>query len=538
MSLELLLDQFDHVVQTAADVEKLNQSILRLAMQGRLIPRTTNVESASILVERIVANRQLEKNNGQASRKRVATTLKQIPFEIPSNWTWTRLGNVLDFQYGSALPKKNRDDSGEIPVYGSNGIVGQHTQSLVELPCIVIGRKGSAGAVNLVLEPCWVIDTAYYVIPPPELDLIYVYYLLSSLGLDNLGKGIKPGLNRNEAYELPVAIPPLTEQKLIVTKVDELFAQTQQLAQRLQSADHRRRRFHTAALHQLTTAPTPAAATAAWDYLAPHFHQLYTDPDAITELKQAILQLAVSGRLVPQDPNDEPAAVLLQRIAAEKAELVKKGIIRKQKKLTPPSEEEIPYSLPVGWRWAHVETVSKYVIDCPHSTPKFIDDGNYYCIDTTNINQGEIIYEKLRRVSHKTFVERIRRLKPEPGDVLFSREGTIGLSVIVPEGIEICLGQRMMLFRTHEWVIPEYFKLALISPAFVAQWEASLKGTAARHVNIGALKKMLVPIPPLNEQRKIVSKTHGLFELCDQLSKNGRTAETARQRLLNALLTP
>lgn len=192
--------------------------------------------------------------------------------------------------------------------------------------------------------------------------------------------------------------------------------------------------------------------------------------------------------------------------------------------------------LPINWKWARVNEVTTHIIDCPHSTPKFVDSGHYYCIDTTNINQGVILYDRLRKVSAETFQERIQRLKPAPGDILFSREGSIGLSVIVPENIELCLGQRMMLFRAHGAIVPEYFRYALISPMFVTQWEASLKGTAARHVNVGTLSEMLIPVPPAEEQRRIVAKIEALLSQIDQLAAHLAAAETTRQRWLAAVV--
>ena len=165
--------------------------------------------------------------------------------------------------------------------------------------------------------------------------------------------------------------------------------------------------------------------------------------------------------------------------------------------------------LPTGWVYASLEEISENIVDCPHSTPKFASEGKY-CIDTTCIKPGEIVFDKARFVSLETYHERTKRLIPKAGDILFSREGTIGTAVVVPENIELCLGQRMMMFRAASCIIPTYYIWALISPVFENQWKPKVIGTTSPHVNIRDLKIMVLPIPPLNEQRRIVAKIEAL----------------------------
>ena len=264
-----------------------------------------------------------------------------------------------------------------------------------------------------------------------------------------------------------------------------------------------------------------------------HFDLLAEAPNGVQKLRELILDLAVRGKLVTQDANDEPAAVLLERIKKEKERLVKEGKVKKEKSLPAIKDDEIPFDLPIGWEWERVTNLCEHIVDCLHSTPEFITEGKL-CIDTTCLNQGEILFHKVRKVSEETFLERIRRLQPLAGDILFSREGTIGLSIVVPEGLEICLGQRMMMFRTFRWLIPEYFRYVLISKMFVNQWEKKLIGTAAHHINIGDIKKMIIPFPPLNEQKRIVTKVDKLMKLCDELETKLTQTQTEREKIINA----
>lgn len=234
MTLDLLFSNFADIIHTPADVKKLKQMILELAMQGKLVQQNPADEPASVLLERVVANKT---SLAAESPKRSTLPSNGSLFELPRGWAWCRIGDIFDFEYGKGLPKKSRNDAGSIDVYGSNGIVGKHTAALVDVPCIVIGRKGSSGAINISTRPCWVIDTAYFVIPHNELDLHFVYHLLCSRHLEQLGKGIKPGLTRSEAYQLILALPPLPEQHRIVAKVDQLMRLCDALEARLTAGE-------------------------------------------------------------------------------------------------------------------------------------------------------------------------------------------------------------------------------------------------------------------------------------------------------------
>jgi type I restriction enzyme S subunit len=220
-----ITEHFDLLFTTEHSIEQLKKIILQLSIMGKLVPQDPNDEPASKLLERILKEKkQLIKNKVITKQK---TLLKiqdfEKKYELPIGWQWVRFGDVYDLTYGKNLPKPIRTESGEFIVYGSNGEVGSHNQSSVQSSCIVIGRKGSAGALNLSeSKGCWVTDVAYSITPPSNMNLKFLYYQLHTCGLDTLGKGIKPGLNRNEAYEICIAMPPIGEQIRIVKKIDSL----------------------------------------------------------------------------------------------------------------------------------------------------------------------------------------------------------------------------------------------------------------------------------------------------------------------------
>ncbi|TXK20953.1 hypothetical protein FVR03_23865 [Pontibacter qinzhouensis] len=145
---------------------------------------------------------------------------------LPEHWEVKKLGDVCEFEYGKALKKELRDETGKYDVFGSNGVVGKHAQYIIEEPCVIVGRKGAAGEVHLSLNPAWPIDTTYFVKQKPSFDLKFLYYQLRSLQLGSLDKSTAiPGLNRNDAYQKEFVLPPLTEQLEIVAKIEELFSE-------------------------------------------------------------------------------------------------------------------------------------------------------------------------------------------------------------------------------------------------------------------------------------------------------------------------
>jgi len=253
------------------------------------------------------------------------------------------------------------------------------------------------------------------------------------------------------------------------------------------------------------------------------------------QLKNSILQWAIQGKLVPQDPNDEPASVLLDKIRQEKERLIKEKKIKRDKnasiiyrgednsyyeKLLATGEvkcidEEIPFEIPVFWSWARLTHVTFLIEDCPHSTAK--DEGKGYpLVRTPNIGFGFLLLNGVHRVSEKVYDQRNVRAVPQKNDLIFAREAPAG-NIAVIQDEKVCLGQRTVLLRpiTH-CILPQYLAYYILAPSSQQSLVEKSSGTTVAHVNLSDFRPYLIAVPPIDEQKRIVNKLKELLPLLDK----------------------
>lgn len=219
-------------------VKRLRQSILQDAIQGKLFPQDPNDEPASELLKKIQQEKDLliKEKKIKKGKDLAPISEAEIPFNLPKGWEWVRLWEIIDMIYWSWLKKEDTIDDGKYPVFWSNGISWYYNQYLTNKRAIIIWRKWSAGALNISELPSRTTDVAYYIEEQLYINFNFMYYLLKSLKLEDLSKWIKPWLNRNDAYNLILWLPPLAEQHRIVAKVDELMSLCDQLQEQIDSA--------------------------------------------------------------------------------------------------------------------------------------------------------------------------------------------------------------------------------------------------------------------------------------------------------------
>ncbi|BFI70122.1 restriction endonuclease subunit S [Yersinia pseudotuberculosis] len=522
-------------------IKKLRELILELAVRGKLVPQDPNDEPASELLKRIAAEKAELVKQGKIKKQKSLTEISEDekPFELPARWEWVRFGNIYEMEYGDNLPQEKRTNTGEYNVYGSNGVVGTHKVACVNSPCIVIGRKGSAGALNLSLNAgCWVTDVAYSTIPPIAMNIDFVYLQFHTLGLDSLGKGIKPGLNRNDAYGLAIAIPPQNEQENIVIKVKELMSLCDQLEQQsLTSLDAHQQLVETL-LATLTDSQNAEELAENWARISQHFDTLFTTEASIDALKQTILQLAVMGKLVPQDPNDEPASELLKRIEQEKAQLVKEGKIKKQKPLPPISEEEVFLAVPERWTICRLQEVTNLITDGKHGDCNNRVDSGYYFLSAKDISDGKLNYTFARQIEPEEFLEVHNRTNLQVGDICMVNTGaTVGKLAIVDDvnlAANTTFQKSVAVIKPcSSFVYNLYIYLFLESQTLALRMKSG--GSAINNLLLGDLKRKLTPLPPLKEQYRIVNKVNELNKLCDHLKSRLQSAQQTQLHLADAL---
>ncbi|WP_413163815.1 restriction endonuclease subunit S [Aeromonas salmonicida] len=525
-------------------IKKLRELILELAVRGKLVPQDPSDEPASVLLERIAAEKARLVKEGKIKKPKALPEIseEEKPFELPGGWAWIRFGNIYELEYGDNLPQPMRTNSGEFPVFGSNGVVGTHNVPSVYSPCIVIGRKGSAGALNFNDSAgCWVTDVAYSCVPPLGVDIRFAFKQMHAFGLDSLGKGIKPGLNRNEAYVLVVALPPLAEQHRIVAKVDELMALCDQLEQQSEAQLAAHQTLVETLLTTLTDSADAGELAQNWARLSTHFDTLFTTEASIDALKQTILQLAVMGKLVPQDPSDEPASSLLERISAEKARLVKEKKIKKEKPLPAIGAGEKPFELPKGWEWCHFEDIvdiQSGITKGRKLTNRELTTVPY--LSVANVQRGYVDVTGIKSVELP--VDEVEKYQVLKGDLLITEGGDwdkVGRTAIWADEMPYVAHQNHV-FKARKFLQEQdeaWLEMFLNGPSARDYFAGSSKQTTnLASINKTQLRGCLIAIPPKNEKSYIVAKVDELMSLCDQLKSRLQTSQQTQLALAESLV--
>jgi type I restriction enzyme, S subunit len=563
-----LLEQHFDVAFAAPDgIKKLRELILTLAMQGKLVPQDPNDEPASELLRSIEID---NRGNNNATKSLPEIDLDDMPYELPKGWKWAYLGeigqtnigltyapsDVSDTISGTPVLRSNNIQNGKLDLNDLKRVIKDIKENVLvqEGDLLICARNGSKALVGKTAFITGLSEEmafgAFMAIFRSQFNEYLLYFINSPLFRNMIDEVNTMTINQITQGNLKSTIcplPPLAEQRRIVAKIDQLMARCDELEKLRLDRSQRLLTVHTAALDRLLTAKDSSEFSTAWSFITQHFGELYSVKENVVELRKTILQLAVMGKLVRQDPNDEPASELLRSIELEKQRLVKEGKIKQPETLLAIKPEEIPAQLPNGWRWGKIDTIVRSLRTDIRTGPfgASLHKADHratgipvWGIESINKNGSFNGRNKIYVDADKA--QELSSFSVQGGDIIISRSGTIGELCQIPKDSPYgLLSTNLMKISLDKQIIsPDYFCL-LFKGAYSInlQLEELCAGSTRLFLTQSILKKILFPIPPLAEQRRIVEKIDRLMGMCDRLEESIESGKGKQTALLNALMS-
>ena len=558
----MLLSNLNLLATAPGGVAKLRELILTLAVQGKLVPQDPADEPASVLLQKIRAEKDRLIAEGKIKRDKPLAEIgeEEKPFGLPAGWEWVRLGSLLPFRIGKTPPSKDPQywaDAGHAWVSISDmnhfGEVRETGRKITDKGASVFGYeplppgtlimsfKLTIGKISLLRVPAYHNEAIVSFTPLNGLDSAFLKYMLPTVAKTGASKDALMGatLNTESLSNLVIALPPQSEQSRIVTRVEALMRLCDALEAKgqLEAAQHAQ--LVSTLLGTLTASTTPEELAAHWQRVAQHFDLLLDRPEAIDALEQTLLQLAVRGLLVPQDPTDEPASALLQKIRAEKDRLIATGQIKRDKPLPPITDEEKPFELPVGWEWVRLGFLLKKI--GAGSTP--LGGREVYVSSGVKFLRSQNVWDDGLRLDGVAFIKpeihaKMAGTVVSANDLLFNITGaSIGRCAVVPSDFdEANVSQHVTIIRA---VLPELnaFLHKVLVSRHVQQTVMDVQvGVSREGLSITKLGQFLIPVPPLAEQSRIVTRVTALRCLCADLRQRLAEREAVQARLAEALV--
>ena len=475
------------------DIKSLKDKILQLAIQVKLVPQNENDEPASVLLEKIKVKKEQLIKDKVIKKERTLSDISEDEkiFDLPKGWEWCRLGKATICRDGDRVPvsSKEREDRAKIyDYYGASGVIDKIDDYLFDKPLLLIGEDGanlisrSTPIAFIAYGKYWVNNHAHVIDSLEFITLKYLEIYINAIDLKSFVTGTaQPKLNQANLNQIPIMLPPLEEQERIVAKVDELFELIDELDSNKQEL-----------------------------------------LENIFNIKNKVLQLAIQGKLVEQCEDDEPASVLLERIKAEKEQLIKDKVIKKEKPLPDISEEEKLFKTPSSWEWCRLGNISNIVMgQSPDSS-------------TVSDVEGGIEFHQGKASFGKVFINNsgLYCTKPSkiaiPDDILLSVRAPVGTLNITDR--ELCIGRGLAAIRKYIDIENKFFYYFIM--ALEEELVKKSTGTTFKAVASTAIKEFLIPLPPLEEQKRIVEKIDLIMDYLDKLQQEIESQEIILKDIL------
>ncbi|WP_109313556.1 restriction endonuclease subunit S [Ruegeria sp. AU67] len=545
MNAKLLLEVYERISEAPDAITRLRRFVLDLAIRGKLVEQDATDEPAHMQLTRISNFRSQTPTKGRKGKKKlVDPTLTEISFDLPEGWEQAPLSELLRVVNGRAFKKTELLSEGTPVLRVGNLFTSNHwyysdlsldEDKYCDAGDLIYAWSASFGPF-IWSGPRAIYHYHIWKLPLfSDADLskqyIYLYLLQKTREIKDAGHGISMiHMTKEKMEQLAVPLPPLAEQHRIVAKVDELMALCDRLEEARKAREETRNKLTAASLARLTAPDTtpedfPAHARFALDTLP----AITSRPDQVKSLRQTILNLAVRGKLVEQNAEDEPASDLLVKIGADKNKM------RSAKVVAP----DLPFVLPEGWASASVQDTLMRDREISYGVIKLGAEpksGGIPTLRCSDVRPGFIDERKVRKVQEDIEAQYIRT-RLVGGEVLINIRGTLGGVAEVPKKMAgYNIAREVAVIPVSNQMSARYIVYLMLSPFFWDHIQGNLRGIAYKGLNLGTLRALPIPIPPLAEQHRIVAKVDALLALCDWLDAALTSADTTRTHLLEALL--
>ena len=553
----MLLSNMELLATAPGGVAKLRELILTLAVQGKLVPQDPADEPAGVLLQKIRAEKDRLIAEGKIKRDKPLAEIaeEEKPFELPVGWEWVRCDDyfleLCTGPFGSMIHQEDYVRDG-VPLINPSHMVGGRiihdprvtikaadaerlSAYALSVGDMVLARRGEVGRFAYVTqqEHGWLCGTgSFFVRLYSQCNREYLGLIFSDVRFRQHLQGESVGttmtnLNQRILLNALLALPPLAEQSRIVTRVEALMRLCDALEAKgqLEAAQHAQ--LVSTLLGTLTASTTPEELAAHWQRVAQHFDLLLDRPEAIDALEQTLLQLAVRGLLVPQDPTDEPASALLQKIRAEKDRLIATGQIKRDKPLPPITDEEKPFELPVGWEWVRLGALIE-LVSGQHLGPSEYVDGLTASLPylTGPAEFGTLSPEPTRSTYE-------RRAVAVCDDILITVKGSGVGKLNVVKHDEVAISRQLMAIRP---VLLNAEFLMIFLQTMAHYFQAKSIGIAIPGIGREDVTHAEFGLPPLAEQSRIVTRVTALRRLCTDLRQRLAERQSVQARLAEALM--
>lgn len=544
-------------------VAKLRELILDLAVRGMLLEQDPDDETAEELLSSITNERaRLIKERKIKNQKCILNNDTWSGTRIPTSWQLTTLGNIADWGSGSTPKKENANHYGGELTWLKSGELNdcqelkgsseKITEAAVKAGSFRKNRTGDVliamygatiGKAAILSESAYTNQAVCGCTPFNGIFNKYLFlFLLSQRKNFHAASegGAQPNISKVKLLGYPFPLPPLAEQHRIVSKVDELMALCDQLEEEQENNFETHNILVSTLLYALTSAPSdPSQFAETWQRIQDNFGILFTTENSIDQLKKAILQLAVMGKLVAQDPEDEPVEILLSRIASKKEKMIREKIIPKQKPLPEICEAEKNVAIPQSWNYTKIDDLCGWITS--GSTPPksdFTKEEKIPYLKVYNIREQRIDFDyQPQFITEASHNKLLKRSILRPGDVVMNIVGPpLGKTAIIPNTFpEWNCNQAITCFRLIEPELNSFIHLFLKSGTFLNNIE--LVGTAGQdNISVTKSRNIVIPLPPLSEQHRIVAKVDEMMLLCDKLKAKLAQAKETQLNLAESIV--